>query len=282
MMTSLLRRRSGTKVMPVTANMTPAPRFTRRPNSLTGLGQTELLVNGSGEIVDENGNTVYTAAQVAADPSLINQVSTSVCPAGLLPTWFPGGNVCAGSSDPTEPGPQYDYEVGGQCPDVGWCLTGSDTNDPSAYTWEGGGTPNVPNPATVINAPSLPSSYQGSFTPVTGQALGTPVTQSAVTPPPAASVTQNPAISNALNPPTGASPVTPQSISNGSPQTGNTNTNVGAGANNASGSNNNQAAVTAACPTGETCSILPGIPDNYLYIGGAVVGALILLSVLKN
>jgi hypothetical protein len=42
------------------------------------------------------------------------------------------------------------------------------------------------------------------------------------------------------------------------------------------------AAAVATCPSGQTCSILPGIPDNYLYIGGAAILGLIVLSIVKK
>ena len=44
MMTSLLRQRSGTKVMPVSQNLQPVSRFTRRPNRLSGIGAAAALL----------------------------------------------------------------------------------------------------------------------------------------------------------------------------------------------------------------------------------------------
>jgi hypothetical protein len=315
MMTSLVRARSGTKIMPVTANIRPFPRYSRRPNplvNLAGLGQTALLQRpgpgGTGtEIVDENGNVVYTADQVAANPALLSQISSSVCPGGLLPTWFPGGqSTCAGSGPGsqtpygTEAQAQYDYPVDGVCPDPGWCFTGTSMTDTNSYTWQGGGSPTTPNPATIASANPLPSSYQGSFTTASGTAVvptsscstgyevdgicelppgmtlaqaqaatgaGQPVGTPATTTP----------VSNVLNPPTGKTSVTPQSLANGSPQSGNTNLNVGAGADNASGSGGS----AATCPTGDTCTYFPSIPDTYVYIGGAAILALILFGMKK-
>jgi hypothetical protein len=49
------------------------------------------------ELVYPDGNTAYTADQVAADPSLVDQLSSSgVCSPPLVPTWYPGGqSECA-------------------------------------------------------------------------------------------------------------------------------------------------------------------------------------------
>lgn len=125
--------------------------------------------NGGTEIVDAYGNTVYTADQVAANPSLLSQLS-GVCPPGMLPTWEPGGeSLCAGSAvipgEGTVVGPQFNYPVMGQCPVAGWCFTGTNMSDPSSYTWTGGGSPTSLNPALIMSAAPLPSSYFGGSAP---------------------------------------------------------------------------------------------------------------------
>lgn len=48
------------------------------------------------EVVDPNGNIVYSADQIAADPSLLNQLNSGLCPPPMVPTWYPGGqSECA-------------------------------------------------------------------------------------------------------------------------------------------------------------------------------------------
>ena len=166
----LVRARGGTKVMPVSANMRPAPRFTREPNPLTGLhGLGAALLtrpgpNGGTEIVDSGGNTVYSESQVAANPSLLSTLP-SPCPSGMLPTWFPGGeSICADNNtripgEGTVVGPQFNYPIYGSCPVDGWCMTGSDPNSPASYVWQGGGSPTSLNPATILSAQPLPQVY---------------------------------------------------------------------------------------------------------------------------
>jgi len=264
----LVRLRSGTKVMPVTANMNPAPRFTRRPNPLadsinrpngvSGLGVALLTRPGPGgsgtEIVDSSGNTVYSAAQVAANPSLLTSLP-SPCPGGMLPTWFPGGeSICADNSTRTDEGTvafaQFNYEVMGQCPVDGWCMTGSDPLNPASYVWQGGGTPTSLNPAIIRGAAPLPSVFN--------QPSGLPPASTVPVPPvfqaPAPPVALNPNISNVLSPPTGATSVTPQAIANASTQSGNTN--VGAGTNSTSLSTLAQQAEDATGLSGNTLLLL--------------------------
>jgi hypothetical protein len=36
------------------------------------------------------------------------------------------------------------------------------------------------------------------------------------------------------------------------------------------------------CPIGSTCSLIPGIPNTYIYIGGAALAAFVLLSLGKR
>jgi hypothetical protein len=119
------------------------------------------------EIVDASGSVVYSWQQVAADPSLIAHLgASSGCRNGTLPVWFPGsaatggGPVCAdpGAIVPGEgnsPFAQFEYPINGQCNPGVWCFTGSSLNDPNSYTWTGGGTPDVMNPAYVRN-PGVP------------------------------------------------------------------------------------------------------------------------------
>jgi hypothetical protein len=119
------------------------------------------------EIVDASGSVVYTWQQVAANPGLITQLGqSSGCLNGTLPVWFPGnaatggGPVCAdpGAVVPGEgnsPFAQFEYPINGQCNPGVWCFTGSNLNDPNSYTWTGGGTPDVMNPAYVRN-PGVP------------------------------------------------------------------------------------------------------------------------------
>ena len=265
MMTSLLRQRSGTKVMPVSQNLQPVSRFTRRPNRLSGIGAAAALLtqpgpNGGTQIVDASGDVIYTADQVAANPSLLSSLAaSSPCPGGMLPTWFPGGeSTCADqspgaiSNEGNTVTPQYNDPINGQCQVNGWCMTGSDPTNPASYTWQGGGTPTTLNPAVVYSAQPLPSAYTTQETPAQQlaiqDALSTPFgsgataqqSQNAIaaltnTPTP----TVTPTTTTVLNPPQAAGPatgVTAQSIANASPQSGNTNLNVGAGASNGSGS----------------------------------------------
>ena len=265
MMTSLLRQRSGTKVMPVSQNLQPVSRFTRRPNRLSGIGAAAALLtqpgpNGGTQIVDASGDVIYTADQVAANPSLLSSLAaSSPCPGGMLPTWFPGGeSTCADqspgaiSNEGNTVTPQYNDPINGQCQVNGWCMTGSDPTNPASYTWQGGGTPTTLNPAVVYSAQPLPSAYTTQETPAQQlaiqDALSTPFgsgataqqSQNAIqalTNAPTPTVT--PTTTTVLNPPQAAGPatgVTAQSIANASPQSGNTNLNVGAGASNGSGS----------------------------------------------
>lgn len=251
MMTSMLRQRNGTKVMPVSANTGYSPRFTRRPNRLSGIGAALLSrpgPNGGTEIVDANGDTIYTEDQVAANPSLLSSLAaSSPCPGGLLPTWFPGGeSVCADPSaivpgEGNSPFAQFNYAIGGSCTVDGWCLTGSDATNPASYVWQGGGTPTTLNPAIVMGAQPLPTVFNTALTPAqeaaAQQAIGSGNPQGAIqaltnTPTPVVT----PTTSTVLNPPRAAGPatgVTAQSIANGSPQAGNTSMNVGAGSDNA-------------------------------------------------
>jgi hypothetical protein len=116
------------------------------------------------EIVDASGSVVYSWQQVAANPGLITQLGqSSGCQNGTLPVWFPGnaatggGPVCAdpGAIVPGEgnsPFAQFEYPINGQCNPGVWCFTGSSLDDPNSYTWTGGGTPDVMNPAYVRNA----------------------------------------------------------------------------------------------------------------------------------
>lgn len=261
MMTSMLRQRNGTKVMPVSANMRPAPRFTRRPNRLSGIGAALLTrpgPNGGTEIVDANGDTIYTEDQVAANPSLLTSLAnTSPCPGGMLPTWFPGGeSVCADQSagavgpEGNSPYAQFNYAIGGSCTVDGWCLTGTDPTNPASYTWQGGGTPTTLNPAIVQSAQPLPTVFNKPLTAAqqaaAEAAVGSGNPQNAIaaltsTPTPTAPSSN---VSNVLAPPQAAGPatgVTQQSVSNASPQTGNTSTNVGAGSDNALTDLENQA-----------------------------------------
>ncbi len=138
------------------------------PRGIAGLGQVELSrpgPSGGTEIVDPNGNIIYTEAQVAADPSLLTPLSAAgVCPGGLLPTWFPGGeSTCAGgetiAGGSNTPAAQFNYPVAGACPVEGWCFTGSSMTDPNSFTWTGAGSPTSPNPATQFSALPLPVSY---------------------------------------------------------------------------------------------------------------------------
>jgi len=136
--------------------------------SRKGMGAAALLVrpgpNGGTEIVDPSGNIVYSADQVAADPSLLSQPS-SVCADGEMATWFPGNeSVCADQSavvpgEGNSPFAQYTDPINGSCPVDGWCFTGTNPSDPNSYTWQGGGTPTTLNPALVMTQPALPSTY---------------------------------------------------------------------------------------------------------------------------
>lgn len=129
--------------------------------------------NGGTEIVDPNGNIVYSEGQVNANPSLLNLLN-GACPPGTRPTWFPGGeSTCAGTAQGPEGtvlGPQFNYPINGACPVAGWCFTGTNLRDPNSYTWTGGGSPNVLNPALAYAGmdQGLPSTYQPGGTVFTG------------------------------------------------------------------------------------------------------------------
>ena len=245
MITPLLRARSGTKVMPVMANTRLAPRYSRRPYGVSGLrglrglrglgdatGQlTRPGPDGGTEIVDASGNVLYSEAEVAADPSLLTAISsTNVCPGGLMPTWFPGGeSVCAGTetvAGSNIAGPQYNLPVDNVCTPGNWCFTGSSMTDPASFTWTGGGTPTSPNPATIYSAQPLPSVYTTQQTQAQTLAIQDAIARG-ITPPP---VVTNPNVSNVINPPTGGSPVSKTAIANASNQSGNQNMNAGAAA----------------------------------------------------
>src|SRR5271154_309623 len=130
-----------------------------------GLGDTSgnpgagvQIANGVGgpSILDANGNTVYTQAEVAANPGLLIQVSSSSgCPSGSVPTWTMGGSVCQypGASgtceDPTgvcgsfgQPG-QTASNPGNA--DAGWVLS----SDGSGWFWNGPGSPTTPSPGAI-------------------------------------------------------------------------------------------------------------------------------------
>ena len=104
----------------------PVPRF-RVFRGGRGMGQALLLRPGPGdvgtEVVDVNGNIVYSADQVAANPALAN-ISGGGCPAGMVPTWYPGGqSQCA------VPGAQGGTYIAGapigQCDDPSGLCQGS-------------------------------------------------------------------------------------------------------------------------------------------------------------
>jgi hypothetical protein len=75
------------------------------------------------EIVDPNGNIVYSADQVAANPALAN-IPTGGCPTGMVPTWYPGGQ-----SECAVPGAQGGTYIAGtpigQCDDPSGLCQGS-------------------------------------------------------------------------------------------------------------------------------------------------------------
>jgi hypothetical protein len=104
-------------------------------------------------IADANGNTVYTQAEVAANPGLLTQVTAnSGCPSGSQPTWTMAGSVCQypgnpNCLDPTgvcgsfaQPG-QSQANPGNA--DLGWVLG---TN---GWFWNGPGTPTTPSPGAI-------------------------------------------------------------------------------------------------------------------------------------
>jgi len=113
---------------------------------------------------------------VAANPSLLTSLG-GVCPGGMLPEWYPGGeSVCADQSaivpgEGVSPFAQFNYAEGGSCAVDGWCLTGTDPTNPNSYTWQGGGNPTTLNPAIVMGAAPLPTAFNTPATsvPVPGQ-----------------------------------------------------------------------------------------------------------------
>ncbi len=84
------------------------------------------------------------------------------------------------------------------------------------------------------------------------------------------------ATTNVLNPPTATQKPSPTQIANGQTQSG------GAAITGTVGNPAPAPVAMETCPTGHVCSILPGIPDTYLYIGGAAILGLIVLSIVKK
>ncbi len=134
-------------------------RTIRVPRLMRGLGQAAtsapLLVQpGPGgvgtQIVDPNGNIVYSAAQVAANPNLLNQVNSSLCTPPMVPTYFPGGQ-----SECSMPGTITTQIAGNPtitCDDPSGLCYGS--------TYEG---ETITSPQQIANIPTaLPSAYTSS------------------------------------------------------------------------------------------------------------------------
>jgi hypothetical protein len=274
MVTPLVRVRSGTKIMPVTAYGRPTPNYTRRPAPLTGLrglGQNTAL-----DIANE------VAAQPGGSTALVPSTNSYLnSPAFLASQQASEQAEC--NWDPTSPGCEVSQATGelqtGGPTEAGIAFTAAQYCEQQAFNVTQFGY--APDTVNCVNGGTTPTAAgvtatesQYAISPTATPVSSSVVTGNKSTP----VVTANTAISNVLSPPTGQSSVTPQSISNGSPQGGNTNTNVGAGADNASGGNSTTA--TTACPTGETCTYIPGIPDTYVYIGGAAVVGLILFSMM--
>jgi hypothetical protein len=122
------------------------------------------------EVVDAEGNVIYSCDAVAADPTLLNKVGSGGCPAGMQPVFYPGGqsecSVPPGTNpqcvDPTgvcgnflEPGLNPNYAPGWNLP------SGASFNDPTAWIWyPPNTTPTTPNPAIAYNANPLGAPYQ--------------------------------------------------------------------------------------------------------------------------
>lgn len=131
--------------------------------SKLGLGDTsgtpgpgvQIVQGAAGPyIADANGNTVYTQAEVVANPALLQQVTASSgCPAGSQPTWTMAGSVCQwpGNPDCLDPtGVCGSYLQPGQSlanpgnANQGWVLQADGT-----WGWNGPGQPTTPSPGAI-------------------------------------------------------------------------------------------------------------------------------------
>lgn len=138
----------------------PGARVLRIPVTMRrrGMGQALLAQPGPGavgtQIVDANGNIVYSAAQVAANPSLLNQLNNGACTPPMVPTYFPGGQ-----SECSMPGTVTSQIYGAPidvCDDPSGLCQGSTFN---------GQTISQPN---QLPSTGLPSGYLSNGTPAAG------------------------------------------------------------------------------------------------------------------
>lgn len=147
------------------------------------------------EVVDPNGNIVYSADQIAADPSLLNQLNSGLCPPPMVPTWYPGGqsecampgaqgggqiqgaplNVC---SDPTGICEGDTFEgttitTPGELP-VGALPTSYTSPEATAYqTVSGNPAPTPTLPLSPAPTPALTAPTTGTGNPLTGSNTNT-------------------------------------------------------------------------------------------------------------
>jgi hypothetical protein len=163
-----------------------------------GAGAPAQVANGPDGpfIMDAHGNTVYTASQVAADPSLLSLVSSSAsgCPPPLVPTWTMAGTICAvpgagsgGCLDPTGVCGSYQLPTQSNPCSVndGWVL-----DLDGQWTWCGPGTtPTTPSPGAINE---LATTYVPAFSAAAGDPGTTIVSPGAPAPPVNALVTNAP------------------------------------------------------------------------------------------
>ena len=157
-------------------NQVPAPTTTVATSvpmsTLTGgSGPGVQIVNtvGGPTIADANGNTIYSQAEVAANPSLLTQVTASSgCPSGSVPTWTMGGSVCqypgasATCEDPT--GVCGSFLLPGQTlsqADQGWVMQSD-----GSWVWNGPGNPTTPSPGAIneLTSTAVPNFANGVVT----------------------------------------------------------------------------------------------------------------------
>ena len=139
------------QVRPLPRGVRPIRVPVMRRRGVSGLGQTLLERPGPGgvgiEIVDPSGNIVYSASQVAANPSLAT-IPSGGCPTGMVPTWYPGGQ-----SECAVPGAQGGTQIQGAplntCTDPSGLCFGS--------TFQGG---TIQTPVQLEAIPvALPAAY---------------------------------------------------------------------------------------------------------------------------
>ena len=175
-----------------------------------GMGQAIFAQPGPGavgtQIVDANGNIVYSAAQVAANPSLLNQLNNGACTPPMVPTYFPGGQ-----SECSMPG-TVTSQIYGAPIDV--------CDDPSGLCQDStfnGQTISQPN---QLPSTALPSGYLSNGMPAAGsQGVTASLPNNPLAPAPSQALTP-PATGTVVNPAAPGSGIAPGTVVNGTPTGG--------------------------------------------------------------